>query len=93
MNSILFLIELSLVMKDGLFRITSLEKDQDPSVMNHHKQHRKLNCIKKDVWWDWKGEIFFELLPRNQAIFACLMSSAEQIERSDQRKTARVGQS
>ena len=20
------------------------------------------------VWWEWKGEVFFELLPRNQTI-------------------------
>ena len=59
-------------MKSGLFRITSFENDRDPSVMNHYKQHRKLNCIKKKimlfVWWDWKGVVFFELLPRNQTI-------------------------
>ena len=40
--------------------------------MKHHKRHRKLNCIKKkiilSVWWDWKGVVFFELLPRNQTI-------------------------
>ena len=42
-----FLNELSLVMKNGLFTITSFENDHGPSVTNHHKQHRKLNCIKK----------------------------------------------
>ena len=47
MNSILFLNELSLVMKNGLFRITSFENDHGPSVMNHHKQHRKMKCMKK----------------------------------------------
>ena len=51
-----FLNELSLVMKNGLFRITSFENDHGPSVMNHHKQHRKLNYIKKrlgigKVWY------------------------------------------
>ena len=42
-----FLNELSLVMKNGLFTITSLENDHGPSVMNYQKRHRKLNCIKK----------------------------------------------
>ena len=35
--------------KNGLFTITSFENDDDPSVMNHHKKHRKLNCIKKKI--------------------------------------------
>ena len=34
-------------MKNGLFRITSFENDHGPSVMNYHKQHRKLNYNKK----------------------------------------------
>ena len=33
-----FLNELSLVMKNGLFRITSFENDHGPSMMNHHEQ-------------------------------------------------------
>ena len=27
--------------------VTSFENDHGPSVMNHYKQHRKLNCIQK----------------------------------------------
>ena len=30
------------------------------------------------VWWDWKGVVFFELLPRNQTInldVYCLLST------------------
>ena len=67
MNSILFWNELSLVMKNGLFTITSLEKDHGPSVMNHIES---LIASKNDyaVWWDWKGVVFFKLLPRNQTI-------------------------
>ena len=38
-----FLNELSLVMRNGLFTITLSENDHGPSVMNYHKQHRKLN--------------------------------------------------
>ena len=60
------------MMKNRLFTITSFENDHGPSVMNHHKQHPKLNCMKKkimlSVWWDWKGVVFFELFPRNQTI-------------------------
>ena len=32
---------------NGLFRITSFVNDHRLNVMNHHKQHRKLNCMKK----------------------------------------------
>ena len=38
---------LSLVMKNGLFTITWFENNHGPSVMNHHKQHQKLNCNKE----------------------------------------------
>ena len=59
-------------MKNGLFTITSFENDHGPSVMNHHKQHRKLNCINKRLCCLFgaigKVMIFFELLPRNQTI-------------------------
>ena len=72
MNSILFWNELSLVMKNGLFTITLFENDHGPSVMNHHKQHRKLNCIKKRLCCllgaIGKVLYLFELLPRNQTI-------------------------
>ena len=36
-ESILFCNELSLMMKNGLFRITLFENDRGPSVKNHHK--------------------------------------------------------
>ena len=55
--------------KNGLFTITLFESDHGSSVMNHHKQYRKLNCNKEDYavcLGDWKGVVFFELLPRNQ---------------------------
>ena len=41
-----------MVMKNGLFRITSFENDRGPSVMNHHEQ----------------SMVFFELLPKNRKI-------------------------
>ena len=72
MNSIFFLNELLLVMNNGLFTIMSFEKDHGPSVMNHHKQHRKLNCIEKNYAACLvvlkKCVVFFKLLPRNQTI-------------------------
>ena len=46
-----FLNELSQVMKNGLFRITSFENDHGPSVMNHHQQHRKLFGGIEKVWY------------------------------------------
>ena len=36
------------MMKNRLFTITWFENDHGPSVIKYHKQHRKLNCIKKD---------------------------------------------
>lgn len=36
------------VMKNGSSTITSIENDHDPSVINQHKNLRKLNSIKKD---------------------------------------------
>ena len=46
-------------MKNGLFTITSFENDHGPSVMNHHKQHRKhQKKIMLSDWWDWKGVVF-----------------------------------
>ena len=68
-------------MKNGLFRIKSFENDHGPSVMNHHKQHRKLNCIKErlcclfggngKVHWKniiAKRNIFWSSEPENIAI-------------------------
>ena len=69
-NSILFLNELSLMTKTRFFTITSFEKDHGLSVMNHHKQHRKLNCIKKDyaVFGGMERCDIFCLPRRNQMI-------------------------
>ena len=49
-NSILFCNELSLVMKNGLFTITSFGNHHGPSVMNHHKQHQN-PCGKSSWCW------------------------------------------
>ena len=59
-------------MKNGLFAITSCEKDHGASDMILHNRHQKLIFIKRRVmlsaWWDFKGIVYFELLPRNQTI-------------------------
>ena len=60
--------KLSLVMKNRLFKITSFENDHDqrdePSQTTSKAElHQKK--IMLFVWWDWKGVVFFELLPRN----------------------------
>ena len=47
-------------------------KDQKKSMMNQHKPYQKLSCIKKkimlSIWWDYKGVVYFELLPTNRTI-------------------------
>ena len=58
-------------MKNGSSEVTQFENDHGANTMNQHKPHRKVNCIQKSmvlVWWDYKGVVFFELLPRNQTI-------------------------
>ena len=55
--------------------------DELPQTTSNAELHQKK--IMMSVWWDWKDVVFFELLPRNQTIkFGCLLSPAEQIERS-----------
>ncbi|KAG6797842.1 Ammar1 transposase [Apis mellifera caucasica] len=56
-------------MKNGLFTISS-GKDGAGHV-NQLKQHQKLVFIKRrllSVWWDYKGIVYFELLPPNRTI-------------------------
>ena len=38
-------------------------RDRGASEMNHHQPHQR-SCI----WWDWKGVLYYELLPENQTI-------------------------
>ena len=46
--------------------------------------------IMLSVWWDWKGVVVFELLPRNRPINLDVYCRQQQIERSCQRKTNRI---
>ena len=58
-------------MENRLFTITSFKNDHGPSVMNHQsslKAELHQNKIMLFVWWDWKGMVVFELLPRNETI-------------------------
>ena len=58
-RSIFLMAQISVVIcqKNGLFTITSFENDHGPSVMNHHKQHRNLNCMKRPELVNRKGVI------------------------------------
>ena len=46
-------------------------RDRGASEMNHH-QHTKGQSSTKEgdvcIWWDWKGVLYYELLPENQMI-------------------------
>ena len=84
MSSILFWNKLSLVTKNGLFTITLFENDHGPSVMNHYKQHRKRNSIKKRLCCLFSGigwEVMLyppyspELAPSDYYLFRSLQNS------------------
>ena len=42
------------------------KRDEPPQTTSKAELHQKK--IMLSVWWDWKGVVFFELLPRNQTI-------------------------
>ena len=42
------------------------KRDEPPQTTLKAELHQKK--IMLSVWWDWKGMVFFELLPRNQTI-------------------------
>lgn len=42
------------------------KRDEPPQTTSKAKLHQKK--IMLSVWWDWKGVVYFELLPRNQTI-------------------------
>ena len=58
-------------MKNELFTTISSGKDHGAGHVNQLKQHQKLVFIKRrfcSVWWDYKGIVYFELLPSNRTI-------------------------
>ena len=59
-------------MKNGLFTTISSGKDRGAGHVNHLKQHQKLVFIERSfllsVQWDYKGIVYFELLPSNRTI-------------------------
>ena len=42
------------------------KRDESLQTTSKAELHQKKNML--SVWWDWKGVVFFELLPRNQTI-------------------------
>ncbi|XP_011631768.1 histone-lysine N-methyltransferase SETMAR-like, partial [Pogonomyrmex barbatus] len=57
---------------------------QTTSKANIHQ--RKVMLL---VWWDFKGVVFFELLPRNQTINSNVLSAIGQFERIHHLETSR----
>ena len=44
----------------------ALKRDEPPQTTSKAELHQKKFML--SVWWDWKGVVFFEVLPRNQTI-------------------------
>ena len=42
------------------------KRDESPQTTSKAELHQKM--IMLSDWWDWKGVVFFELLPRDQTI-------------------------
>jgi len=57
-------------MKNGLFTTMSAEKEVRVGEVTHRKgkQRRKSTKRMLSMWWDWKGPVFYELLPKNKTI-------------------------
>ena len=59
-------------MKNGLFTITSCKKKswikRDEPAQSTSKADVHQKKVMLSVWWDFKGIVYFELLPRNQTI-------------------------
>ena len=59
-------------MKSGYCTIMWNGRDRGASEMNHHQPTPKTGLRPKKVilciWWDWKGILYYELLPENQMI-------------------------
>ena len=58
-------------MKSGYCTITWNGRDRGASEMNHHQPHQRPVFIQRRwwcIWWDWKGVLYYELLPENQTI-------------------------
>ena len=54
-----------------LYNTVERKRSWGKSEMNHHQPHqRPLHPEKVTlcVWWEWKGLLYYELLPENQTI-------------------------
>ena len=55
------------IVYNNIVRKRSLSKrDEPPQTTSKVELHQKK--IMLSVWWDWKGVVFFELLPKNETI-------------------------
>ena len=57
-------------MRNGYCSIMWNGRDHGTSEMNHRQPHKRLHPKKVMlcIWWDWKGILYYELLPENQTI-------------------------
>ena len=59
-------------MKNGLFTITLCNKKswikRDEPAQSTSKADIQQKKVMLSVWWDFKGIVYFELLPRNQTV-------------------------
>ena len=56
-------------MKSGYCTIMWNGRDNRASKMNHHQPHQRVVFSQEsDVWWNWKGVLYYELLLENQTI-------------------------
>ena len=57
-------------MKSGYCTIMWNGRDRGASEMSHHQPHqdRSSKKVMLCIWWDWKGVLYYELLPENQKI-------------------------
>ena len=78
------------VVYDKVVRKISWSKRDEPAKSTSQADlHQKK--IKLSVWWDFKGIIYFELLPKEPNYqFECILSPADEIEQRNQGKVART---
>ena len=62
------------------------EPAQSTSKADIHQKKVMLSA-----WWDFKGIVYFQLLPRNQTINSNFLSIANEIGQRNQGKAARTG--
>ena len=77
--------------KNGLFTTMSAEKEVGVREVKYRKDKQRRRFKRRlSMWWDWKGPVFYELLPKNKTI-----NSDEQLQklRCHRTETSRANQS